>query len=105
MKKWLWYTKSCDQLLRHIPADARVFAVIDVTSGYHQLRVDEQSSKLLTIVTNMGRFTNKSLPQGIYNSAALWNIMTDGDSRLDSQLNIVKNMDDFLLYGRNLKEL
>ena len=31
--------------------------------------------------------------------------MTDGDSRLDSQLNIAKNMEDFLLYGRNLKEL
>ena len=31
--------------------------------------------------------------------------MTDGDSRLDSQLNIVKNMDDFLLYGRNMEEL
>ena len=53
----------------------------------------------------MGRFTYKSLPQGICNSAALWNIMPDGDSRLDSQLNIVKNMDDFLLYGRNLLEL
>ena len=31
--------------------------------------------------------------------------MTDGGSRLDSQLNIVKNMDDFLLYGRNMEEL
>ena len=29
--------------------------------------------------------------------------MTDGDSRLDSKLNIVKKMDDFLLYGRSLK--
>ena len=35
----------------------------------------------------------------------MWNIITDGGSRLDSQLNIVKNMDDFLLYGRNLLEL
>ena len=68
------------------------------------MRVDEQSSKLLTIVKNIGRFTYKSLPQGICNRKALWNIMTDGESRMDSQLNIVKNMDDFLLYGRNLKE-
>ena len=35
----------------------------------------------------------------------MWNIITDGGSRLDSQLNIVKNMDNFLHYGRNLKEL
>ena len=31
--------------------------------------------------------------------------MTDGDISLDSQLNIMKNMDYLLLYGRNLKEL
>ena len=31
--------------------------------------------------------------------------MTVGDSRLDRQLNIVKNMDNFLLYERNLKEI
>ena len=71
LKKLFWHTESCDQLLRHKPADARVFAVIDATSGYHQLRVDEQSSKLPTIVTNMGRFTYKSLTQGICKSAAL----------------------------------
>ena len=71
LKKMLWHTESCDQLLRHIPADVRVFAVINATSGYYQLPVDEQSSKLLRIVTNMGRFTYKSLVQGICKSAAL----------------------------------
>ena len=30
-------------------------------------------------------------------------VLKCGDSRLDSKLNIVKKMDDFLLYGRNLK--
>ena len=42
-EKLLWHTESCDQLLRHIPADAKVFAVIDTESGYHQLRVDDKS--------------------------------------------------------------
>ena len=58
------------------PADAKVFAVIDAESGYHQLKVDEKSQVLLTIGTNMGKFTFKSLPQGICNSAALWNVDT-----------------------------
>ena len=30
------------------------------------------------------------------NSSALWNILTDGDERLNSELTILKNMDDFL---------
>ena len=39
------------------------------------------------------------------NSSALWNILTDVDSRKDSQLNILKNMDDFMLYGKDEAEL
>ena len=50
----------------------------------------------------MGRFTFKSLPQGTSNSAALWNLLTDGDARLDNKLNIVKNMDDWMLYAKNM---
>ena len=53
-------------------------------SGYHQLQVHDESQELLTIVTNMGRFTFKSFPQGISNSAALWNLLTDDvDARID----------------------
>ena len=76
LKKLLHHTESCDQMLRHVPADSKVFAVIDAASGYHQLRVSEESQELLTIVTNMGQFTFKSLPQGIASAASLWNILT-----------------------------
>ena len=79
--------------------------MIDAASGYHQLRVHEESQLLLTITTNMGRFTFKSLPQGICNSADLWNLMTDGNSRIDSELNLEKNMDDWMLYARDLVKL
>ena len=57
LKKLLHHTESCDQLLRHVPADPKVFAVTDAASGYHQLRVHEESQELLTIVTKMGRLT------------------------------------------------
>ena len=62
LRKLLHHTESCDQLLRHVPADSKVFAVIDAASGYHQLCMSEESQELLTIVTNMGRFTFKCLP-------------------------------------------
>ena len=51
LKKLLHHMESCDQLLRHVPADSKVFAVIDAVSGYHQLCVSEESQELLTIVT------------------------------------------------------
>ena len=90
----LHHTESCDQLLRHVASDSKVFAVIDAASGYHQLRVSEESQEFLTIVTKMGRFTFKCLPQGIASAASLWNILIDGNSRIDSTLNLIKNMDD-----------
>ena len=42
LKKLLHHTESCDQLLSNVPADSKVFAVIDAASGYHQLRVSEE---------------------------------------------------------------
>ena len=59
--------------------------------------------KLLWHTESQDELLKHVLPQGICNSnsSALWNIMTDGDSRKDSKLNIVINMDDFLLYGRS----
>ena len=59
----------------------------------------------MTIVTNIGRFTLKSLPQDISNSASLWNLLTDVDARIDTELNIVKNMDDWMLDAWNMVEL
>ena len=79
--------------------------MINATRGFHQVPVDPETSKLLTIVTNCGRFSYRVLLQGVCNSSALWNILTDGNSRLDSDLAILKNMDNFLLYGTSLEDL
>ena len=64
--------------------------MIDATSRFHQCPVDPETSKLLTIVTNAGRFSYQVLPQGVCNSSALWNILTDGNSRIDRDLAILK---------------
>ena len=103
LKKLLHHTESCDQLLRHVPADSKVFAVIDAASGYHQLRVSKESQELLTIVTNLGRFTFKCLPQGIASAASLWNILTDDNARIDRTWNMLKNIDDWMLHAKNIQ--
>ena len=48
----------------------------------------------------MGRFTFKSLPQGISNAASLWNILTDANAIIDADLNLIRNMDDRILHAR-----
>ena len=47
--KLYWHTESSNQLLRHIDPNARYFCVIDAKSGFHQVPVDSETSKLLTI--------------------------------------------------------
>ena len=39
LKKLLHQKERCNQLLRHVLAESKIFAVIDTASGYHQLRV------------------------------------------------------------------
>ena len=84
--KLLWQTELSDQLLGRIQTDAKVFCMINAPSGFHQVEVDKEASKLLTIVTNMGRFSFTVMPQGVCNSSALWNILKDCDSRIEPTL-------------------
>ena len=44
-------------------------------------------------------------PQGIASTASLWNILTVVNSRIGKTLNLIKNMDDWMLHARNLEEL
>ena len=75
----VWPTESSGQLLRHIDPEARFFASADMTSGYHQIRVNEESSNLLAISTPMGRYKFTVLAQGICSSSDIFNYLTDGN--------------------------
>merc|ERR1712215_121852 len=99
-----WPTESADQLLRHIPPEAKYFATMDLTSGYHQIPLDEESQNLLLISTPMGRFKYLVLAQGVYSVSDIFNYLTDGSIRYDGSESI-KNMDDILIFGKTLKEL
>ena len=104
LKRPIWPTESSSQLMRHIDPEARFFATIDATSGYHQVRVDERDQELLTIVTQQGRFKYTVTPQGVCSSSDLFNMLTDGSSRYDST-QCLKNMDDWLLHAPTLANL
>ena len=105
LKRPIWPTESVDQMLRHIPPEYRFFIVVDCTSGYHQVPIHKTSQPLTTIITSAGRFQYTTLSQGITSSSDFWNKLTDGSVRIDSELGVTKNMDDFLIGARTLDEL
>ena len=101
----VWPTENSNQLLRHIDPQARFFATMDLTSGYHQIPIDKESQDLLVISTTpMGRFKYQVLAQGVCSASDIFNYLTDGSMRYDGSESI-KNMDDVLLFGRTLEEL
>ena len=89
--------------MRHIDPEARFFACFDATSGFHQIEVDEESSRLMSIVTQYGTYRYTVLGQGICSSQDLFNWITDGNTKLDEDFNVLKNIDDFCVFGRTLK--
>ena len=68
LKRPVWGGESSYQLLRHVDPKAKFFACFDAISGYHQMRVDEESSRLLNIVTQMGNYFYTVLGQCICSS-------------------------------------
>ena len=48
------------------------FSKLDASSGYWQIKVDEQSSNFLTFGTPLGRYRFKRLPYGIYSASKVF---------------------------------
>ena len=105
LKRPVWGAESSSQVIRQIPPEAKCFASFDATSGFHQIRVDESSSRLMTIVTQFDTYSYTVLGHGICSAQDVFKFITDGSNKLDADFKVLKNVDDFLLYGTSLKDL
>ena len=81
---------------------ASYFSKLDASSGYWQIKVDEQSSNLLTFGTPSGRYRFKRLPYGIHSASEVFqrevtSIISDIPGSANSQ-------DDFVVWGKTLQE-
>ena len=92
-------------MLRHVDPKAKFFTYFDTISGYHQIRVDEESFKLLNIVTQMGNYSFSVLGQCICSSQDLFNYIMDGGTKLDEDFQVLKNIDDFFVFSNSLEGL
>ena len=69
-------------------AGAKVFTTLDMTSGYHQVPLDEDTSAMCAFSTRKGHFQYKRLPMGLRNSGMtfqkngnlvdVWNVILGG---------------------------
>ena len=82
---------------------ANYFTKLDASNGYWQIRVDDESSKLLTFATPFGRYRFKRLPYGIHSASEVFQlnvseIIEDCEGAKNSQ-------DDIIIWGTTIEQL
>ncbi len=91
----------------HRLAQYSIFAEIDLTKAYRQLKIDEQSSQLLSYITPLGQFRPLSLPEGVRSAPHIFvQIMYDifkGKHQLDES--IVIYFDNIYIGAMSQQEL
>ena len=81
-------------------SEASYFSKLDASSGYWQIKVDEQSSNLLTFGISSGRYRFKRLANGIHSASEVFQReVTSIISEIPGSAN---SQDDFVVWGKTL---
>ena len=78
--------------------DARYFTKLDVREAYHQLRVDEESSKIADFKTHLGRHRHRVLPFGLTTAPEIFR-RAMADYVLHGLEGVVAISDDIMIWG------
>ena len=78
------------------------FSELNASSGYWQIKVDEQSSNLLTFGTRTGSYRFKPLPYGIHSVSEVF--QREVTSIISDVPGSAHSLDDFVVWGKTLKE-
>ena len=93
--------KTIEEVVQNMP-DANVFTKLGATSGYWQLKLDEESSKLCTFNTPFGRYRFQRLPFGIVSASEIFQrVMSQMVEDKDGAEDV---MDDIVVWGKDRKE-
>ena len=93
--------KTIEEVVQNMPG-AKVFSKLDATSGYWQLKLDEESSKLCMFNTPFGRYRFLRVPFGIVSaSEILQRVMSQMVEDIDGSGAI---MDDIVVWGKDQAE-
>ena len=91
------------EVLSGIDPGSKVFAKLDATQGYHQVPLDEESSKLTTFLLPSGRF--RFLPAPMRLSCSSDEFCRRSDKIIEGLQGVRKLVDDILIQVPNIKTL
>ena len=90
-------------ILKRLNPSEGFFCTIDLSSGYHQIALAEESRDLFAIVLPQGKYRYTVLPQGAASSCDIFNLLTDSNIR--NKVGYYKNIDDILTSAKDITQL
>ena len=85
--------------LLHKLNGAKYFSKLDATSGFYQIPLENESSKLTTFITPFGRYRYKRLPFGISSAPEIF--QRTMEHILEGEKQVVCFYDDVLVFGES----
>ena len=90
--------KTLDEI-NHLLCNATIFSKLDARAGYWAVKLDEESSRLTTFNTHLGRFRFKRLPFGLNLSQDIF--QEHMDTMLQNIPGILNIANDIIVYSEN----
>ena len=84
-------------------AGAKVFSTLDMTSGYHQVLLDEETSNMCAFSTRKGHFQYNRLPMGLRNSGMTFQKMVTLIMSGMLYSEVLAYLDDCVLYSPSIE--
>ena len=98
----LYQLEGTVETLAKIGEIYKVMSKLDASSGYWQMTLDEESQRKCAFITPFGRFCPTRAPFGLTSMPEIFNRKMD--EIIEGLNEVVKSMDDFLIYGKDAKE-
>ena len=101
---------SIERIFDSIPNEDTVFTILDLTDGFHQCPLTEESKQYTAIVVPFGKYEYNVTPQGFTNAPGefqerIYNILETARHEGRISKTVKQFIDDILISARNLPEL
>ena len=84
--------------------NARYLSKIDLTQGYYQVRVDNESREKTAFNTREGKYEFLTMPFGLCNAPATFQTLMNRTLRAQLGKSVIVYLDDIVIYSNSLKE-
>ena len=91
------------EAINGVPHGSRYFSTLDAVHGYWQIELEEESQDLTTFITPFGRFKFLRNPMGLPSAQDEYG--RTGDEAIAGLTNMVKVVNDILVYFKTAQEL